>query len=400
MSGSDRRTVLRALVAAAAGSVPVAACASGGGAGHTKRGTGETGEDGDEEMTEQPKPSRSGWRLPAETEPHDRTYLAWPPEDSVWDDLLPGLRRDIASIARAVAEYEPVTLLADPRNAADARRACGSGVEVLPVPVDDVWVRDTGPVFVTNPRRDRLAGVDLRFNGWGGRATRRARDERVARAVLAGAGVPRTVAGLVAEGGGIEVDGRGTLMATESSLVNPNRNPGMSRDEIERALREAFGVTRVLWLAGVRGRDVTDHHVDSLARFTPGGAVLLSRPPLAGDGDGGVWTRAYEQAGKALAEATDARGRRLETVDLPEPDPRLIGRRGPDFLACYANYYVVNGALIAPRYGDRRADETAAAVLREHHPGRRIVSLPIDTLAEGGGGIHCATRERPAVKAA
>ncbi|MFE9396319.1 agmatine deiminase family protein [Streptomyces flavidovirens] len=332
-------------------------------------------------------------RMPAESQRHERTFMAWPPSDSVWEDAAPAVQRDVARIARAIAEHEPVTLLAAPREAARARRACGASVEVVPIPVDDLWMRDSGPTFVTGPG-GTIAGIDFHFNGWGGKQEHR-RDGHVAERLLARNGVARLNAPITAEGGSLETDGAGTLLVTESSLVNRNRNPGRSRSDIEATLKEQLGIAEVIWLKGVRGEDITDCHVDALARFAEPGVVVLSRPPAGTEPD--VWTRVYDQARGVLKSATDARGRQLEIVELPEPDPAELGTRGPDFLGSYVNYYVVNGAVLLPRFGDRDADDRAASIVRDLHPGRSVVQVDIHTLAEGGGGIHCATQQQPAV---
>ena len=216
-------------------------------------------------------------------------------------------------------------------------------------------------------------------------------DRHVASEILADERVKRIQAPIVGEGGSIEIDGKGTLMATESSLVNANRNPGKSRDDIERALKELFGVTTVIWVDGVRDKDITDYHIDALARFAKPGVVVMSTPDPQAPQD--VWATAYNQARGVLSNAVDAAGQRLQIVDLPEPVD--IGRRGEDFLATYVNYSVVNGGVIAPRFGDKRADGNAASILRELYPGREVVQVSVDTLGEGGGGIHCATQQLP-----
>lgn len=328
-----------------------------------------------------------GWRLPDEAHPHEATYMAWPTR-TIWGPDVTGVRDDIARIARTIAEFEPVYLLANEREAPAARRACGSGVEVVPVPVDDLWMRDSGPVFVLGP--DGIAGVDLHFNGWGNKQAH-GRDSRVARAILDDERITRIEAPITAEGGAVEGDGHGTLMAAESSLVNGNRNPGTSRKDIERALKDLFGATTVIWVKGVKGKDITDYHIDALARFSEPGVVVLSTP--SPDAPRNDFTGAYEQARSVLERAVDARGKRLEVVELVEPAD--IGRRGKGFLACYANYYVANGAVIMPRFGDRKADGDAAATLRDLYPGRKVVPLPVDNLGEGGGGIHCSTQQLP-----
>ncbi|MFG2138529.1 agmatine deiminase family protein [Streptomyces sp. NPDC048650] len=328
-----------------------------------------------------------GWRMPDEAHPHELTYMSWPTRQ-IWKSDIYGVREDIARIARTIAEFEPVALLANDKDVKAARRACGSGVEVVPIPVDDLWMRDIGPAFVLGP--DGIAGVDLNFNGWGGKQTH-GRDGQVAAAILDDERITRIKAPIIGEGGSIEVDGKGTLLATESSLVNGNRNAGKSRDEIERALKALFGITAVIWVDGVRGKDITDYHVDALARFSEPGVVVMSTPDEEAPQD--LWTDAYDQARKVLDRAVDARGKRLEVVELPEPVD--IGRRGDGFLASYVNYYVVNGAVILPGFGDKKADSDARSIVRELYPGRKVVQLPVDTLGEGGGGIHCSTQQLP-----
>ncbi|MER7848958.1 agmatine deiminase family protein [Kitasatospora sp. NPDC096077] len=340
-------------------------------------------------------PGAEGRAMPAEWSPHTRTFMAWPALEEVWGDQLPGVRQDIAALAQAVAGYEQVVLLARPDQADQARQACGSSVEVLELAVDDLWARDTGPTFVTGPQG--LAGVDLNFNGWGGKQTH-ANDGQVARNLLDHYRITRIQAPITGEGGAIEVDGEGTLMATESSWVNDNRNPGKTRDQIEASLKELLGVEKVLWFKGVAGQDITDCHVDALARFAEPGTVVLHRP--AADTPPDVWTTASAQALQVLQSATDANGRKLKIVDLPEPDLDQIQGAGKNFLATYINYYVCNGGVIVPRFGDKTADDRAAGILADLHPGRKVTQVGINHIAAGGGGIHCATQQQPALPGA
>ncbi|MGW7447567.1 agmatine deiminase family protein [Kitasatospora sp. NPDC054795] len=335
-------------------------------------------------------PAAGGWAMPAESGPHTRTFMAWPALEEVWGDQLPGVRQDIAGLAQAIAGFEPVVLLARPDQAAQARQAVGSSVEVLELKVDDLWARDTGPTFVTGPQG--LAGVDFNFNGWGDKQTH-ANDSLVARYLLDHYRITRVQAPITGEGGGIEVDGEGTLMATESSWVNGNRNPGKSRDQIEASLKDLLGVEKVIWFQGVAGQDITDCHVDALARFAEPGTVVLHRP--AADAPPDVWTTASAQALQVLQTETDAQGRTLKVVDLPEPDTARIPGAGKDFLATYINYYVCNGGVIVPRFGDQATDDRAAGILGDLHPGRKVTQVGINHIASGGGGIHCATQQQP-----
>ncbi|MGW6356203.1 agmatine deiminase family protein [Streptomyces sp. NPDC055092] len=338
----------------------------------------------------------SGRRFGAEWDSHTRTFMSWPALETVWFEDLPAVRADIARVARAVAEYEAVVLMARAEQVDAAQRACGSQVEVIPLEVDDLWARDIVPVFVEESD-GRLLGVDFNFNGWGDKQEHR-NDARVGRLLPAKYDIARSKAPLVAEGGSFETDGEGTLLVTESSVVNKNRNPGKSRDRIEAELKSTLGVEKVLWLDGVRGQDITDAHVDSLVRFTAPGVVLVDQAFPGSPPD--VWSRSADQARSVLKKATDARGKRLEVIDLPQPDLDRITGTGDDFVSTYANFYVANGAVFMPRFGDTRADDRAKGILQEHFPTRDIVPVKIDTIAGGGGGIHCSTHDQPGRPAA
>ncbi|MFE3878461.1 agmatine deiminase family protein [Kitasatospora sp. NPDC059146] len=331
-------------------------------------------------------------RFGAEWEKHQRTVMSWPASETVWGEQLPDVRKDIAGLAQAIAAREPVVLMARPEQKEAAQKACGAAVEVVPVAVDDLWARDTLPVFVEEG--GKVKGVDFNFNGWGNKQ-QHANDSKIARTVLTKFGVERVETPLVAEGGSFETDGQGTLMVTESSVVNENRNPGMSRDQVEAELKKALGVTKVIWLAGVKGKDITDAHVDCLARFVAPGVVLLDQSFPGGPAD--VWSRAAEQARGVLRNATDATGKKLQVIELQQPDPDKITGRGDAFVSSYMNFYVGSKGVYLPKFGDTRADERAQQVLKQYFSGREIVPVKIDAIAAGGGGIHCATHDIPAV---
>ncbi|MFD7395405.1 agmatine deiminase family protein [Streptomyces virginiae] len=338
-------------------------------------------------------------RMPAETDRHIRTYMAWPALSSVWGSGLAAVRRDIAEVAHVISRYEPVVVLARPGQVADARYRCGPGayygIQVIDIPNDDLWIRDFGPTFVVAP--GAVAGVDTNFNGWGKAGTKFAQpfanDAAAARTLLAEYEVNRIRAGFVGEGGSLETDGDGTLLATVSSMVNANRNPGMSQAQVEQAMKTALGIDKVIWVPGLAGEDITDCHIDCLARFIAPGRVILDKP---GPGADKKWVAVYEETKRALQSATDARGRRLSITELPGPDRREITGRGDEFLSSYTNYYTANGAVIAPRFGDGYADGVAYAILQAAYPSYRVEQLPIDGIASGGGGIHCATQSHPA----
>lgn len=369
-SSLSRRTVLRALTA-------VGAVAAGSGACADPEGT--------------PAAATAGRRLGAEWESHSRTYLSWPASKSIWAEDLPAVREEIAGLAKAIAGFEPVVLLARPEHAGSAQRACGDTVEVVPIPVDDLWARDTVPVFVEEA--GKVTGVDFNFNGWGGKQKPHDKDNAVARSVLSEYGLARTGTWITAEGGSFETDGAGTLMVTECSLVNDNRNKGRSRQEIEDELKKVLGVRKVIWFAGVRGEDITDAHVDCLARFTAPGVVLMDKAAPGSPPDS--WSRAADQARSVLASTTDADGRPFTVIDLVQPDPGKVEGYGEDSVISYANFYVANKSVFVPEFGDAMADERARRILGERLPGREIVPVKIPAIASGGGGIHCATHDQP-----
>jgi agmatine deiminase len=318
--------------------------------------------------------------------------MSWPDSSAIWGGQLGGVQADIALIARTVAKYEPVVVCANASSAAKARSLCGSSVTVLTtIPVDDCWTRDSGPVF----RTDGAGGLDavgLGFNGWGNKQAH-AKDALVAERIAAYVGVPYTRAGLVGEGGAIEQDGAGTLMATRSSLVNRNRNPGKSEAQLATAMCAAYGASKVIWFDGVRGQDITDDHVDATSRFLAPGKALVQMP-LASDND--VYARDARQQQRILSIATTATGTPMSVQQLQGPDYNKIRSTNPDFLASYANYYLCNGAVISAHFGDTTADRAAKATLARLYPDRVIEQLNIDRLGTGGGGIHCVTQQQPA----
>ncbi|KUN00201.1 peptide ABC transporter permease [Streptomyces yokosukanensis] len=331
-------------------------------------------------------------RVPAEDVRHARTWMAWPDSTSIWGrGTLGGVQSDIALIARTIARYEPVVMCANSGSAATARSLCGSAVTVITsIPVDDCWMRDTGPVF----RTDGAGGLDavgLNFNGWGNKQTH-AKDARVAERVADYAGMPFAYADFTGEGGAIEQDGSGTLMATRSSLLNRNRNSGLSQQQLEAAMCDAYGASEVIWFDGVKGQDITDDHVDATSRFlAPGGALV--QMPLASDND--AFAKDARKQYQALTQATTASGRPMGVQTLQGPDYGRIRSTNPDFLASYANFYVCNDAVVCGQFGDTRADAAAKAALAGLYPGRVVEQLDIDRLGTGGGGIHCVTQQQP-----
>jgi agmatine deiminase len=321
--------------------------------------------------------------------------MAWPASSAIWGSLLAGVQSDVATVARVIARHEPVTMIARSGAMDDAEKACGPFVTVINIENDDLWMRDMGPVFVVNGQGG-LAGVDLNFNGWGNKQAH-AHDSKVAAAVLGRLGVRRFDASFTAEGGALEVDGDGTAMATESSIINPNRNPGKSKTQLTSAICDALGVHTVLWVPGVRGQDITDDHIDSLARFVRLGHVVVVVDQPADPDATDVWARSEKQSLQILSASKDARGVTLRCLPSRESATIPAGQDPGTFVNVYVNWYVCNGAVLIPAFGDASADAAARALARQLYPDRIVEQLRIDNIAAGGGGIHCATQQQPAV---
>ena len=334
--------------------------------------------------------TKTGWVMPDESDPHKRTWMAFGASAKVWGRrLLPEVQRNLATIALTIARYEPVSMLVRQEDLPVARKLMGDKVDLIVFPLDDLWMRDTGPVFVVNEKGEK-AGVDFNFNGWGEKQTF-SRDAKVAAFVAKQAGVPRIQSNLILEGGGIEVDGHGTAIITESCVLNDNRNPGVSKAQCERELKQLLGLKKIIWLPGIKGRDITDGHTDFYARFARPGVVVAGYDPDPDSFDHAVTKRHLD----ILRAATDAQGRKLDVVVLEAPTDIREDFANDDFAAGYINFYVCNGAVIAPEFGDKRTDAAAKKALQRAFPDREVVQINIDGIAAGGGGIHCTTQQEP-----
>lgn len=334
----------------------------------------------------------AGFYLPEESLPHERTFMQWPVNRQVHPDpvFLGMLQQSIADIANTIAQFEPVVMLMENEHEASARKKLSDAVDIWDIATDDLWCRDSGPLFVVDGKGG-LAVRELNFNGWGGKQVH-GNDGRIARRVAERMNLTVFDNGIVGEAGGVETDGEGTAIAHESSWVNSNRNTG-GKAEVEHKLLEALGAQKMIWAPGVAGADITDYHIDSLARFTQPGTVIIQMPEAANPGD--PWSRSAFETFDTLNNAIDSRGRALELVTIPEPyDTRITSA---DFVASYVNYYVCNGAVIMAEFGDREADQAAVTTIGKLYQGREIITLNIDPIGETGGGIHCATREQPRV---
>jgi agmatine deiminase len=332
----------------------------------------------------------TAWLMPDESEPHDRTWMAFGASRAIWGQkLLPEVQTNLATIAKAIAHYEPVSMLVRQEDYAIAARQCGSSVDLIVSTLDDLWMRDTGPIFVKD-RRGHLGGIDFNFNGWGQKQDYD-NDAKVSEFVIQKSHVQSINTKLVLEGGGIEVDGKGTAIITESCVLNANRNPGMVKAECEALLKPLLGIRKIIWLPGIRGRDITDGHTDFYARFARPGTVVAGYDPDPASFDHAVTRKHLE----ILRAETDADGHKLEVAVIESPTNIRPKFKSDDFAAGYINFYVVNGAVIAPEFGDAIADDKAKSTLQDLFPDRDIVQLNIDAIAAGGGGIHCTTQQQP-----
>lgn len=341
------------------------------------------------ETVETVETGETRWHMPDEAAPHRRTWMAFGARKDIWGDLLPDVQADLGLLAKTIAEYEPVTVLVRPEDRKLAARLCGERVELIEVPLDDCWVRDSGPVFVLS-RDGELGAVDLNFNGWGNKQAHK-NDAAVAKCIAEHARARHIRADLVGEGGGVESDGIGTAILTESCFLNDNRNPGLSKADCETRLSRLFGFTSVVWLPGVRGKDITDGHTDFYARFVGRGRVVAGLETDESLFDYKVTRRHLD----ILKAATDGSARPLTVETIA--GPRRVRRKleTEEFAAGYINFYVVNGAVIASEFGDQRADAACRKVLETAFPGRKVVQLNLDAIAAGGGGIHCVTLHEP-----
>lgn len=333
--------------------------------------------------------------VPLESAPHIRTFMQWPSGPKIYRTrpTLHAVQKALAAIANAIVKFEPVVMLVTPQAVASARKHLSQHVEILVVPVDDAWCRDSGPTFVLNDGCPTI--VNLNFNGWGNKQPH-ARDAKLPALVARHLELPFLESDLVGEAGGIEFDGEGTALAHKSSWLNPNRTK-FTQKEIEALFRRTLGAQRIIWSPGLLGKDITDMHIDAVARFIRPGQVLVQLPREGQSSD--AFAIASLETYSILKSARDAAGRRLEVIEILEPSYDRIRCDAPTFVASYANFYALNSAVVVPEFGDERADEDARSCLQKLYPGRQIISLNIDALGLVGGGIHCVTKQHPASQA-
>ncbi len=334
--------------------------------------------------------SEQDFHMPLESEPHHCTFMQWPVAQEVYgSELLKRVQASIVTVAKTISNYEDVVVLVGDEHQKQAQDALGSGITTWNIPTDDLWCRDSGPTFVRNST-GQLAVSLIQFNGWG-QKQRHVADAKVAARVAERLGLPVFENQLVGEQGGLEHDGAGLVLAHASSWINPNRN-SQSAEAVGSKILAAVGGKKMIWAPGIMGADITDYHIDALARFVGPGKVLMQLPATFDPDD--PWSRAAHETHAILKSETTLDGKPLEIITLPEP--LNIRSSKKDFVASYVNYYVCNGAVICSEFGDEHADGEAKDVLQHLYPGRAIVMLNTDPIGESGGGIHCSTQQQPA----
>ncbi|GAB3869093.1 agmatine deiminase family protein [Nocardioides maradonensis] len=336
------------------------------------------------------------WRMPAEWEPHERAWMAWPSAsytlgetaeeaDEAWTAW--------AGVANAVVEHEPLTVLVTPEGRAEAERRLSPAIELVEAPLDDAWYRDIGPTFVVGT--DGLGAVNWVFNGWGQQYWAHWEHDATASEVATErSGAVRIGSEMVNEGGGIQTDGEGTFLVTETVQLDPFRNPGWTKEQVEAELVRTLGARKVIWLPRGLTRDSeqfgTRGHVDIVAAFIGGGRVLVHDQRDPSHPDHAVTAEVVE----LLSGETDAAGRPLEVVRLPAPKTLRDEEGWVDY--SYVNHFVVNGAVVACSFDDP-VDAEAVDVLAAAYPGRTIRTVDARALFARGGGIHCITQQQPAL---
>jgi agmatine deiminase len=340
------------------------------------------------------------WHMPAETAPHDRTWMAFPAEGPTLGETASERGEGYATwtaVAHAVAEFEPVTMIVDPAEVARARRMLSSSIDIVEAPVDEFWMRDSGPTFVIDDERPGVLGaVDWIFNGWGAPAWAQWQKAAQHARIIAGAvGAELVSSTLVNEGGGIHVDGEGTVLLTDTVQLDPRRNPYADKARVEAEMARTLGATKAVWLPRGLTRDYDDFgtngHVDIVATIVSPGRLLLHEQQNPEHPDHAVTRRLRAH----LEQQTDAAGRRFEIVDLPAPATLRDDEGFVDW--SYVNHLVTNDGVVACGFGDEQADAAARAILADVYPGRRVVTVDARPLFDRGGGIHCITQQQPSV---
>jgi agmatine deiminase len=335
------------------------------------------------------RPADLGFAMPAESAPHAGCWLAWPKRYAFWGAHYAAACADFARVANTIVRFERVTMVVDPPAAVAARALCDPSVRILELPLDDSWLRDTGPTYVVDAQGRRAAAV-FTFNSWGGKYHPYDLDALLGARIAAATGDRVFTSDLVIEGGGFYSDGEGTLIIAETCVLNDNRNPGLSKARAEAELCAMLGSAKIVWVPGDVTDTVTDGHVDGYLAVIRPGALLLEEVVDPDD----PRYRIMAENRRALELATDACGRSFEFVAIAEAPRSAAPSDSPGYCRSYVNFYLANGAVIVPSYGIAE-DAAVVATLARCYPQRQIVPVALSALFRGGGGIHCITQQEP-----
>lgn len=335
-------------------------------------------------------PGELGFVMPAETAPHAACWMSWVHDDhpEVWGNAMPKVQRAFVAIATTIAQFEPVRVTAHPHAAAHARAMLPAHIDVVPLRQDDLWFRDTGPLFVRH-ESGAVIGSNLIFNNWGDKFPITDGDGDIGAALVDHLGLPLYQSPLTGEGGGLISDGRGTVITTETCFLNPNRNPGMSRADVERELFNAIGARKVIWLPGDTNEWITDGHIDGVLTFTRPGHVIFEDNP----NDDDPHQQVCRENLRALRGQTDADGNEIEITLIDEAWQYEVSN--DNTARSYVNSYIANGGVVMPAFGTPETDEAARAAFVAAFPDRKIVQVDITDICWNGGGIHCMTQQQP-----
>ncbi len=341
-------------------------------------------------------PAQMGFRMPAEWEPQDAIWLSWPHKKASWPGHFRKIPPVFAEIVARISHFERVRInIAAPlqKRAWALIRKTGADLDNVRLynhPTDDAWCRDHGPIFVKNDRTGEVALTDWEYNAWGDKYPPYRNDNRIPPRIARALGMRRFEKKMVMEGGSIDVNGQGLLLTTEACLLNPNRNPHLTREQIEQALRDMLGVKTILWLGdGIVGDD-TDGHIDDLSRFFAPDGIVTVVEPNARDANHRILVENSER----LASFRTPAGRKFKIVELPMPKAAYCdGQRLP---ASYANFLVINGAVLLPTFRQPKRDAQAAEILASCFPGRKVVGIDCLDLVWGLGTLHCISQQQPA----
>ena len=354
-------------------------------------------------------PRADGFRMPAEWEPHAGCWMLWPERSDNWRGGAKPAQHAFATVAAAILQGEPVSVCASPGQYLIARQMLAPDIRLVEMTSNDSWIRDCGPTFVTD-NLGNMRGVDWRFNAWGGLDDGLYfpwdQDDLVGEKVIELTNAPRYAPDFILEGGSIDVDGQGTVIATEQCLLNHDRNPGLTREQIESNLCDYLGCEKVIWLGDGVYRDETKGHTDNFCRFVAPGELVLTWTEDRGDPQYAISADALAR----MAAATDARGRSLKVHKLHQPIPVLISAEeavgvdhvegtlprevGDRLAASYVNFYVANQVVVVPKFDDPM-DIVAQDALAALFPSRKIVAVPGREILLGGGNVHCITQQQP-----